>query len=83
MPIQPDLRHLKDSWFRFFRLLMAALCGAIVMVFEVLVSRVISSFFGVSLFVWASLITVTLIAPALGYVVGGRLSARPDVAEVS
>lgn len=46
------------------------------MVVEVLGSRVIGPFFGVSLFVWTSLITVTLVALAAGYVAGGILSDR-------
>ena len=40
------------------------LCGALVMVVEVMGSRVIGPFYGVSLFVWTSLITVTLLALA-------------------
>ncbi len=44
----------------------AVVSGALVMVIEVLGSRVIGPFFGVSLFVWTSLITVTLEALALG-----------------
>jgi spermidine synthase len=80
MPSQSTQSHSQDSWFRFFLLLTAALCGAIVMVVEVLGSRVIGPFFGVSLFVWTSLITVTLVALALGYAVGGRLSDRPNAA---
>src|SRR5512134_2487880 len=54
----------------------AVVCGAIVMVLEILGSRVIGPFFGVSLFVWTSLITVTLVALAAGYAVGGALSDR-------
>lgn len=54
------------------------ICGALVMVIEVLGSRVIGPFFGVSLFVWTSLIAVTLMALALGYAVGGSLSDRFD-----
>lgn len=50
------------------------------MVVEVLGSRVIGPFFGVSLFVWTSLITVTLLALAIGYVVGGRLADRKESA---
>jgi len=54
----------------------AALCGALVMVIEVLGSRVIGPFFGVSLFVWTSLITVTMVALAAGYAIGGHWSDR-------
>ncbi len=61
-----------------FLLLTAVLCGGLVMVIEVLGSRVIGPFFGVSLFVWTSLISVALIALALGYAVGGWLADRRD-----
>ncbi len=54
----------------------ATICGALVMVIEVLGSRVIGPFFGVSLFVWTSLITVTMIALAAGYGLGGIVADR-------
>lgn len=44
------------------------------MVIEVLGSRIIGPFFGASLFVWTSLIAVTLVGLALGYAGGGVLS---------
>lgn len=52
------------------------LCGAAVMIIEIMGSRVIGPFFGVSLFVWTSLISVTLIALALGYALGGMLADK-------
>ena len=52
--------------------------GTIVMVVELIGSRVIGPPFGVSLFVWTSLITVTLVSLALGYWVGGRLADRSE-----
>jgi len=63
-----------------FLLLTALICGAMIMVVEVLGSRVIGPFFGVSLFVWTSLITVTLVALALGYAIGGQLADRRGTA---
>src|SRR3989338_7394282 len=48
------------------------------MVVELIGSRVIGPPFGVSLFVWTSLITVTLVSLALGYWVGGRLADRSE-----
>jgi hypothetical protein len=54
----------------------SVVCGALVMVIEILGSRVIGPFFGVSLFVWTSLITVTLAALAGGYAAGGFLADR-------
>jgi spermidine synthase len=60
--------------FLIYLLFTATLSGALIMVIEVLGSRVIGPFFGVSLFVWTSLITVTLLALAGGYAIGGMLS---------
>jgi spermidine synthase len=59
-----------------FLALTSLLCGAVVMIIEVLGSRVIGPFFGASLYVWTSLITVTLVALASGYWSGGLLSDR-------
>jgi len=54
----------------------ALLCGAIIMAVEVMGSRVVGPFFGVSLFVWTSLIAVTMIALAAGYAIGGVLADK-------
>jgi hypothetical protein len=62
--------------FIMYLIITAIVCGALIMVVEILGSRVIGPFFGVSLFVWTSLITVTLIALAAGYAVGGLISDR-------
>ncbi len=50
--------------------------GAAVMVVEILGTRVIGPVFGVSLFVWAALLAVTLGSLAVGYYVGGVLIDR-------
>jgi len=50
------------------------LTGASIMVIELLGTRIIAPFYGNSLYVWASLISITMIALALGYFIGGRLS---------
>lgn len=52
----------------------AVLCGAVIMEVEILGARVVGPMFGVSLFVWTALITVTLLALSLGYFFGGRLA---------
>ncbi|MDD5580858.1 MAG: fused MFS/spermidine synthase [Methylobacter sp.] len=46
--------------------------GASVMVIELLGTRLIAPFYGASLYVWSSLISVTMIALAIGYFIGGR-----------
>lgn len=50
--------------------------GAAVMVIELLGTRMIAPFYGTSLYVWSSLISVTMIALACGYFSGGRLADR-------
>lgn len=50
-----------------------ALTGAIVLGVEVLSSRILTPYFGVSLYIWASILTVTLLCLAVGYFLGGKL----------
>ena len=64
--------------FEIFLLVTAALSGALVMAIQVLGARAVAPFFGVSLFVWTALIAVTLLALALGYLIGGMLADRKD-----
>lgn len=52
--------------------------GASVMMVELLGTRVIGPFYGVSLIVWSSLLAVTLLALAFGYHVGGIFADRGD-----
>jgi len=46
--------------------------GNVVMMLEVVGTRVVGPFFGVGIYVWSALITVTLLALAAGYWLGGR-----------
>ena len=69
----PDSHSLPFLAFLAFTSLV---CGALVMVLEILGSRVIGPFFGVSLFIWTSLIAVALLGLALGYAAGGSLADR-------
>lgn len=48
--------------------------GALVLVVEILGARLIGPFFGTTIFVWSSLITVTLGGLAVGYFAGGVIS---------
>ncbi|MHC4340035.1 MAG: fused MFS/spermidine synthase [Planctomycetota bacterium] len=50
--------------------------GASVMVLEILGTRLLGPLYGVGVQVWAALITVTLLALAVGYWVGGALADR-------
>lgn len=59
-----------------YLIVTAIVSGALVMVVEVMGSRVIGPFFGASLFIWTSLIAVTLLALAAGYAAGGAAADR-------
>ncbi len=58
------------------------LTGAAVMVIELLGTRLIAPFYGASLYVWASLISVTMIALAIGYFAGGHWADRSRYASL-
>jgi spermidine synthase len=50
--------------------------GACVLAIEILGTRILGPFYGVSLFLWSALISVTLIALSIGYALGGRWADR-------
>ena len=50
--------------------------GAVLMALEIVGSRVLAPYFGNSIFVWGSLISVVLAALSAGYYWGGRLSEK-------
>ena len=50
--------------------------GAAVLAIEILGTRILGPFYGVSLFLWSALITVTLVALSAGYAIGGRWADR-------
>ena len=52
--------------------------GAVTLSLEVLASRIMTPYFGVSLYIWAGILSITLIFLALGYQLGGRMSQRRD-----
>jgi predicted membrane-bound spermidine synthase len=55
-------------------------CGALVMVYEIIGSRIVAPFIGTSTYVWTSLIGVILASLSLGYWIGGKMAdKRPDV----
>src|SRR6185369_9326497 len=51
-------------------------CGALVMIYEIIGSRLLSPYIGTSTYVWTSLIGVILAALSLGYWLGGKTADR-------
>jgi len=52
------------------------LCGAVVMIFELVGSRILGPYFGTSIFVWTGLIGVILGSLSLGYYIGGKIADK-------
>ena len=55
-------------------LLLAFCSGFIIMSVELLGGRILAPWFGSSIYVWGSIITVFMLSLSLGYLAGGRLS---------
>jgi spermidine synthase len=54
--------------------------GGAVLALELLASRILTPYFGVSLYIWAGILSITLVALALGYWAGGRLASKNNPA---
>jgi spermidine synthase len=50
--------------------------GAVVMIYEIVGSRILGPYIGTSIFVWTSLIGIILASLSLGYWLGGRMADR-------
>lgn len=68
---QPEARPLPPAQHRYV-LAALFLTGAATLTLEIVGTRVISPYYGSSLYCWSALITVTLVALAAGYSFGGR-----------
>jgi MFS family permease len=55
-------------------LCLAFISGFIIMAIELLGGRILAPYFGSSIYVWGSIITVFMLSLSIGYLTGGRLS---------
>jgi hypothetical protein len=55
-------------------LALAFISGFIIMSIELLGGRILAPYFGSSIYVWGSIITVFMLSLSIGYLIGGRLS---------
>jgi spermidine synthase len=73
-PHRPERRSLATTtWFLY---VVVFVCGADLMGLEIIGSRMLAPYFGNSIFVWGSLISVVLAALSLGYWLGGMAADR-------
>ena len=61
--------------------LVVFISGASVLALEIVGTRILGPFYGVSIFLWSALITITLAALSIGYFIGGWLADREAKAE--
>jgi len=54
--------------------------GGAILALELLASRILTPYFGVSLYIWTGILSITLVALALGYWAGGRLATGRNIA---
>ncbi len=67
---------------KYFLEIVVFLCGAVVMAFEIIGSRMLGPYVGTSMLVWTSIIGVILLSLSVGYYWGGRIAdklPRPDI----
>ena len=50
--------------------------GAVILSLELLASKILTPFFGVSLYIWTAILSVTLIFLAIGYQFGGWITSK-------
>ena len=59
----------------------AFICGAVIMIYELLGSRIIAPYLGTSIYAWTSLIGIILLSLSAGYWYGGYLADhKPKIA---
>jgi spermidine synthase len=63
-------------------LITATLTGAVIMALELVAFRLYAPYFGYSIYVWGTMISVVMLALALGYALGGWLADRSNSAAV-
>jgi len=55
-------------------MILAFIAGFIIMAIELLGGRILAPYFGSSIYVWGSIITVFMLSLSIGYLCGGKLS---------
>ena len=67
---------MKSTWQNPLIYMLAFCSGVSIMGIELLGGRILAPFFGSSVHIWGSIITVFMLSLAIGYLIGGKLSTR-------
>lgn len=71
-----------DKFKTFLLYLTIFTTGGVILIIEIGGTRILAPFYGSTIFVWSSLITVTLGSLSLGYFIGGKIADRYPLAKV-
>jgi spermidine synthase len=61
---------------KYYLYITVFITGVVILILEILGTRIIAPYYGTTIYVWSSLIAVTLIALAIGYFLGGWLADK-------
>lgn len=67
---------MSDFFQKYFFLVFVFVTGGVIMMVEIAAIRLMTPYFGASLFVWAGVLGLFMIALSLGYYAGGKLADR-------
>ena len=70
----PTASIIRPAFHSYVVLPLAFLSGFIIMSIELLGGRILAPYFGSSIYVWGSIITVFMLSLSIGYLTGGKLS---------
>ena len=74
-----EFKFIKNKIVYYFVLIF--ILNALEMLLELVASRVMSPYFGTSMFVWTAIIGIILLSSSIGYLIGGKLSEEKKVTE--
>ena len=71
-----DTRRMPPLVFNSIVMCLAFTSGFIIMSVELLGGRILAPYFGSSIYVWGSIISIFMVSLSIGYLTGGRLSVN-------
>jgi spermidine synthase len=67
---------MKLNFKKYYLYFTVFIAGAVILMLEILGTRIIAPFYGATIYVWSSLIIITLMSLAVGYFLGGWLADK-------
>jgi len=71
-----EMKNVRSEIKGYYLFITVFITGAVILVLEILGTRIIAPYYGTTIYVWSSLIGVTLVALASGYFIGGWIADK-------